>query len=134
MRISDWTSDVCSADLTEGLEIVVVHAGESFLVYPFHRRLVGVAIAPLGYEILRRIVVEKSVDVVIDFLLIALPAGEQGVAADPGGKPFFGVALHGDGMAFGLHGHGRLVPCRSEEPTSELQSLMHISSAVFCLK
>src|SRR3546814_17709705 len=42
---------------TEGLEIVVVHAGESFLVYPFHRRLVGVAIAPLGYEILRRIVV-----------------------------------------------------------------------------
>src|SRR3546814_4797643 len=77
----------------------IFHAGDSFLVYPFHRRLVGVAIAPLGYEILRRIVVEKSVDVVIDFLLIALPAGEQGVAADPGGKPFFGVALHGDGMA-----------------------------------
>src|SRR3546814_13639711 len=67
---------------TEGLEIVVVHAGESFLVYPFHRRLVGVAIAPLGYEILRRIVVEKSVDVVIDFLLIALPAGEQGVRSE----------------------------------------------------
>src|SRR3546814_16152638 len=86
MRISDWTSDVCSADLTEGLEIVVVHAGESFLVYPFHRRLVGVAIAPLGYEILRRIVVEKSVDVVIDFLLIALPAGEQRSEARRVGK------------------------------------------------
>src|SRR3546814_2233652 len=95
MRISDWSSVVCSSDLrpqsrrfhlqatgerrseagfdllelgdhrlaqrsldrrlpqrvgTEGLEIVVVHAGESFLVYPFHRRLVGVAIAPFRSE------------------------------------------------------------------------------------
>src|SRR3546814_4405996 len=29
---------------------------------------------------------------------------------------------------------GRLRPCRSEEHTSELQSLMRISYAVFCLK
>src|SRR3546814_4425451 len=32
------------------------------------------------------------------------------------------------------HGRGDLVGCRSEEHTSELQSLMRISYAVFCLK
>src|SRR3546814_2285585 len=32
-----------------------------------------------------------------------------------------------------LHGHVRIL-IRSEEPTSELQSLMRISYAVFCLK
>src|SRR3546814_10309738 len=34
---------------------------------------------------------------------------------------------HGDGFA-------KQAPCRSEEHTSELQSLMRISYAVFCLK
>src|SRR3546814_2469663 len=36
------------------------------------------------------------------------------------------------GADFGRHEHG--IPCRSEEHTSELQSLMRISYAVFCLK
>src|SRR3546814_9984469 len=36
---------------------------------------------------------------------------------------------------FGGQGHGTDLPaCRSEEHTSELQSLMRISYAVFCLK
>src|SRR3546814_10013323 len=34
----------------------------------------------------------------------------------------------------GYQGHGRLLGWRSEEHTSELQSLMRISYAVFCLK
>src|SRR3546814_9514529 len=34
----------------------------------------------------------------------------------------------------GRHGSPRLLPARSEEHTSELQSLMRISYAVFCLK
>src|SRR3546814_4023342 len=36
--------------------------------------------------------------------------------------------------ASAAHGIGRHRPCRSEEHTSELQSLMRISYAVFCLK
>src|SRR3546814_10577748 len=36
--------------------------------------------------------------------------------------------------ALGLEGSGKLVYFRSEEHTSELQSLMRISYAVFCLK
>src|SRR3546814_5763431 len=34
----------------------------------------------------------------------------------------------------GAHSIGNLIPARSEEHTSELQSLMRISYAVFCLK
>src|SRR3546814_2395695 len=45
------------------------------------------------------------------------------------------VAL-GHGLAPGSHAlcHGCRMPVRSEEHTSELQSLMRISYAVFCLK
>src|SRR3546814_2272224 len=54
-------------------------------------------------------------------------------------RPGWAVAGHG-GLAVGLHlAHGaalKIVPpgVRSEEHTSELQSLMRISYAVFCLK
>src|SRR3546814_10746638 len=40
----------------------------------------------------------------------------------------------GEQMIGGQAGERRLVERRSEEHTSELQSLMRISSAVFCLK
>src|SRR3546814_1326354 len=50
---------------------------------------------------------------------------EGRIAADP--DPLHRVHLHGDGERVEL-GH------RSEEHTSELQSLMRISYAVFCLK
>src|SRR3546814_5344497 len=42
--------------------------------------------------------------------------------------PSYSVAMPRDGTFFNL------VPTRSEEHTSELQSLMRISYAVFCLK
>src|SRR3546814_10555781 len=37
-------------------------------------------------------------------------------------------------MAFGFYDHQLVGLCRSEEHTSELQSLMRISYAVFCLQ
>src|SRR3546814_4931012 len=46
------------------------------------------------------------------------------------------VSLHhggGVGMGFSQHS-GMVIVCRSEEHTSELQSLMRISYAVLCLK
>src|SRR3546814_4121606 len=64
-----------------------------------------------------------------------------------GGSPHSGIAPHGaihgatrDNRAFRLRHHARharsqpVAPRRSEEHTSELQSLMRISYAVFCLK
>src|SRR3546814_1518074 len=49
----------------------------------------------------------------------------------------FGYALRAPGSpqyAIGMHGHAAgIIPSRSEEHTSELQSLMRISYSVFCL-
>src|SRR3546814_7421145 len=83
MRISDWSSDVCSSDLPAG------RPGTDLAFQPGQRRSRrGAAWAVLGA--VRQLVRRR----------------------DP-------------------HLHGRW---RSEEHTSELQSLMRISYAVFCLK
>src|SRR3546814_9284679 len=111
MRISDWSSDVCSSDL-EGLELI--GDGLGLCDRPFHgcvlldqrvlvdhqARLEGGDLVG-GIEVLGR----KP----IDFL------GDETVAR---------VAVVFE----------TLVKPRSEEHTSELQSLMRISYAVFCLK
>src|SRR3546814_3628015 len=47
---------------------------------------------------------------------------------------FVGQQWPGARIAGGPAGHRNLYPFRSEEHTSELQSLMRISYAVFCLK
>src|SRR3546814_7624546 len=47
------------------------------------------------------------------------------------GVPIVPAAIRGSRR---LYGGGRRLPRRSEEHTSELQSLMRISYAVFCLK
>src|SRR3546814_10230745 len=107
MRISDWSSDVCSSDLPQ------------FLLRPFEHEA-GQLLA----------------EGVVDLL--------QGVAGD--GEGFRERPAHADGLGAlsrkdESHGHGRLLreyggwqKGRSEEHTSELQSLMRISYAVFCLK
>src|SRR3546814_7504561 len=93
MRISDWSSDVCSSDL------------------------IGDA-AAVGADL--RIGGDREVEQV--------GAGETAVGSEP--RAAHGGARHG-GRGFGRSGgFGR----RSEEHTSELQSLMRISYAVFCLK
>src|SRR3546814_6942802 len=89
MRISDWSSDVCSSDLRRfGHRVpvaarAVVHRGRQ--THPHH-------------------------------------IGCHDQREDDGGDAKIDVDAHGRG--------GR----RSEEHTSELQSLMRISYAVFCLK
>src|SRR3546814_10589623 len=103
MRISDWSSDVCSSDLGE------VHAvGTPALV------VVGAALH--------------------DRDRTAGEAAERQAAAVAGDRRLgkarqVGVA-QGDRLLHRLRDPGK----RSEEHTSELQSLMRISYAVFCLK
>src|SRR3546814_10368771 len=93
MRISDWSSDVCSSDL------IVVRAH----LQSAHR-------------------VERAVD----HLGLGRPAAVFPAIAQRGAR------LRGFGrvIAAARHAEGG----RSEEHTSELQSLMRISYAVFCLK
>src|SRR3546814_2206805 len=81
MRISDWSSDVCSSDLS--------------------KREAGTALANELDRIDRRIVTELQRDGRITMTALAARVG---------------------------------LSKRSEEHTSELQSLMRISYAVFCLK
>src|SRR3546814_1721683 len=100
MRISDWSSDVCSSDL--------LHARGADTLVP---ELAGALIGSLGFGRLP-ISLDGSLEEHGRLLLVAKVG--VGAAAGP-------VAV-----AHGLH--------RSEEHTSELQSLMRISYAVFCLK
>src|SRR3546814_2043164 len=104
MRISDWSSDVCSSDLGGIMRAV-------------HDKIEG----PFAIE--------------ENIALYGMVAGD--------------ATLH-RGIRFILHGtitgnltietgaraiiHGTVAGRRSEEHTSELQSLMRISYAVFCLK
>src|SRR3546814_5112371 len=106
MRISDWSSDVCSSDLRRHAQ--AVGAG--------HRRGIGRLHddeAHAGPWVLRR---HQQVDVTEDAAarLVQYQVAQPAVAGDP----------------------ARLLPQggKSEEHTSELQSLMRISYAVFCLK
>src|SRR3546814_6725964 len=65
-------------------------------------------------------------------------AGQCQWAVLPGVQPFghFGVILEGGDHVINVNGRfeQRFAVVRSEEHTSELQSLMRISYAVFCLK
>src|SRR3546814_8512321 len=108
MRISDWSSDVCSSDLRVFLRFLFGHdrrhIGEDqrllfFLALLFDRRLVRHPCdrpQPFG--------------------------GQIAAGADRRARRVVGVKI------------GTAARQRSEEHTSELQSLMRISYAVFCLK
>src|SRR3546814_4533691 len=93
MRISDWSSDVCSSDLKSTTQVI--------------QRLRGIA------EIEALHTTNGNWDLVADIQVSSL--------AD------FDRLLREVRMIDG-------VANRSEEHTSELQSLMRISYAVFCLK
>src|SRR3546814_10397194 len=101
MRISDWSSDVCSSDLKSD--------GGEPAIQPFH-----------------------------------LARGQFAAGVGPDVKHIVGAAddrlmdrVHAAVFRAGLtcaKGKGEGSQQRSEEHTSELQSLMRISYAVFCLK
>src|SRR3546814_6862434 len=105
MRISDWSSDVCSSDL-----------------YPSQARPTrrGRRAQEAGSD------VEAMVRD-----LSELREGDPVVHAQHGIGRYCGLREMdlGEGMMEFLH-----LESRSEEHTSELQSLMRISYAVFCLK
>src|SRR3546814_2292363 len=108
MRISDWSSDVCSSDLYAGsreiLDATRQIEAEKILEQRFQKYVdLARATTPAG----------KWLDIGCGgglLVELAQRAGYQGEA----------IELNADR--------------RSEEHTSELQSLMRISYAVFCLK
>src|SRR3546814_8584510 len=111
MRISDWSSDVCSSDLADLLLLIAtleiegphIGAGLEFMLADGHEIMAAGNFLP---------------DIMVGIQMIAalIDIAELHRIAD-----FDGAAI------------GRFL-ARSEEHTSELQSLMRISYAVFCLK
>src|SRR3546814_5973877 len=107
MRISDWSSDVCSSDLLRATRFQLIckllpiggDCGQRFASgrQRFLRRL------------MLRLQIVETIEVCRENLMLGF-AGLQDLRSSPGDLQ------------------------RSEEHTSELQSLMRISYAVFCLK
>src|SRR3546814_7477688 len=94
MRISDWSSDVCSSDLHQ----------DKILPYPRQLQEIGAPATILGR-------IEGDIENGV------LPAGQS------------------VGLIHAVKPAGQIVrDLRSEEHTSEFQSLMRITYAVFCVK
>src|SRR3546814_2068771 len=115
MRISDWSSDVCSSDL-----LLPRREADGRAAAGGEPQLVGVALLHLdrliGDLVPRLGQIGRALAILPDRRGIALARIEE-------------VEIQRQ------RARGRVVdPARSEEHTSELQSLMRISYAVFCLK
>src|SRR3546814_2995747 len=94
MRISDWSSDVCSSDLPAA-DLATQRKVPTRLIW----------ISRLNASAGKCLIEPSSFDRLAVFIALPVPAQ-----------------------------HTRIDSCRSEEHTSELQSLMRISYAVLCLK
>src|SRR3546814_7796266 len=118
MRISDWSSDVCSSDLWRVCSSCSTTWPSAFS-WKGHDATMGTGGRHVGNRILLSIHDMKPIHP------NASTASRQAQRAIDG-------ACSRD--AARLHGLLRRWQARSEEHTSELQSLMRISYAVFCLK
>src|SRR3546814_7722102 len=107
MRISDWSSDVCSSDLVN--TFVLGGHGDTMVPVTRYSTVNGIPVPDL---VKMGLFTQDKIDAIVK-------------RTRGGGGEI--VALLGTGSAF-------YAPARSEEHTSELQSLMRISYAVFCLK
>src|SRR3546814_7128927 len=117
MPISDWSSDVCSSDLVTDEKADVA----GFKLSPDGKRLLVWGDVPRECT---------------SFGCEAKDVKDRGALVGPGSG-----RLYKDGAGFVRHWDQWETPgtysrpfVRSEEHTSELQSLMRISYAVFCLK
>src|SRR3546814_2180255 len=130
MRISDWSSDVCSSDLGRSLtselqhNLIVTHAvctGEPFAA-DVVRAMLAIRINTLmrGHSGVRPSTLQALADLLNAGVVPVVPKlGSVGASGDLAPLSHLAIVLLGE---------------RSEEHTSELQSLMRNSYAVFCLK
>src|SRR3546814_1423840 len=112
MRISDWSSDVCSSDLPA-----------VFVPTEASRPSVCASYIRWQYDDSARTATRPRGRKPVRFDHVTQKRETAGLATGRSGIPCVS-----EGQA------GRAARARSEEHTSELQSLMRISYAVFCLK
>src|SRR3546814_3889883 len=148
MRISDWSSDVCSSDLLAdfGAEVIKVEQIEGDPVRAMGKRANGKSLyaasimrnkklvaldlkSPRGQDLVKKLVANCDI-VVENFRPKTLERWGLGYEDLKAINPrIIMVRVTG----FGQDGPYSSRPGRSEEHTSELQSLMRISYAVFGL-
>src|SRR3546814_7136832 len=113
MRISDWSSDVCSSDLDGNAARVLLPRADVHADAAAAETAAADAAATGAHAHSAAAVAVRG------------PAEQHAIGTEPGRF----LAQLGDHRI-----HLVLLAVRSEEHTSELQSLMRISYAVFCLK
>src|SRR3546814_6564060 len=136
MRMSDWSSDVCSSDLLAHL--IDIRAGHPESYRERKRR----AEHDLGHahtRFRRQSIRDRDTNAMLERLALFCVLRQDDDLGERGIRQFGRDIEHearraladigGDNLRLGL-----LADPRSEEHTSELQSLMRISYAVFCLK
>src|SRR3546814_9340533 len=140
MRISDWSSDVCSSDLALGMQ-VFAEAGTDVGLFTqpadFQRLQFALAVDHAHVDLQTVLVGQKLLHPIVDLQVRA--DQDQSILGilDEFFKEIVGRTC--------VEELGHFIPpaslalvsrriVRSEEHTSELQSLMRISYAVFCLK
>src|SRR3546814_1279383 len=121
MRISDWSSDVCSSDLSVG-------SGEFVAILGFS----GTGKTTL-ISLMAGLINADSGEIVVNGRPSAGSGSDRGLVFQSYSlMPWLSVAANVRLAVDAVH--KSLSRSRSEEHTSELQSLMRISYAVFCLK
>src|SRR3546814_2918284 len=116
MSISDWSSDVCSSDLALQNRTYVHRSA----------RLAGDASGQISFG--QNSIGAGSQSTELDHTLLTAPCRDLTIHKLPFAHlQLAPLILHNEGLRACYGG-------RSEEHTSELQSLMRISYAVFCLK
>src|SRR3546814_2405108 len=116
MRISDWSSDVCSSALLAKIRRVLGRLNPEA-----PHDVVLVLDATNGQNALSQIEIFKEVAGVSGLIMTKLDGTARGGVLVAAAEQY-GLPIHAIGVG------------RSEEHTSELQSLMRNSYAVFCLK
>src|SRR3546814_1950037 len=120
MRISDWSSDVCSSDLSTAIMRIFNRFGRRDNI---HHARIKVVVKNWGLEKFR-----DAVEAEYQRILGSDEAGTLKLLPEDIDymRSFFPKPAYRPVEQVGTD--------RSEEHTSELQSLMRISYAVFCLK
>src|SRR3546814_4152622 len=137
MRISDWSSDVCSSDLSKAIRTPVnfiVHSVDEVNAGLAHGRYFFMDVARDGIALYQAVddeLPEPQPKTPHAALEMALEYFDEWLPAAKGMQETADFSMQNGRLkdaAFLTH------QARSEEHTSELQSLMRISYAVFCLK
>src|SRR3546814_3891077 len=128
MRISDWSSDVCSSDLTPSLRFArlspwnPIPENGSKICAKGAFSLLALFLLP-EKDVLPSVRIDPGINAIIQAAKLYAVIGQARFAQ----RPRSGCQAGGGELLI-------IETVRSEEHTSELQSLMRTSYAVFCLK